>query len=84
MKKYIKKPVPLQYKYKKFIAIVEKCRYMIKGFAAILGFIWLLSVCALDSESWIPAIVCCASGLCLVAYCWLHDFWVFNFRDGEN
>lgn len=43
-------------------------RLMLKATAAISGTLLVLSVCALDSASWIPTIVCFAS-LGVLALC---------------
>lgn len=43
---------------------------LLKAFAYIMGFLLLLSGCALDSDSWIPHIVffICMAWLALFAY----------------
>lgn len=47
---------------------------ILKTVMAVDGFIWLMSVCALDSESWIPLIVCIASG-CILALFAIANGW---------
>lgn len=45
-------------------------KIILKTTAAIMGILFILSGCALDSDSWIPYIVCYGSGawLALFAY----------------
>lgn len=43
---------------------------ILKTTAYIMGILWILSACMLDSASWLPFWVCCGSGawLALFAY----------------
>ena len=78
---YKKKKVPFRFKHETLIGVVAKS---MEVFMAIIGLIFILSVCCIDSNTWIPMIVCVASALLMVVCAWLHDFWVLNFMDGEN
>lgn len=31
---------------------------VLKAIAYVVGTVWIISACAIDSESWIPTIVC--------------------------
>lgn len=48
-----------------------------KAIAYIVGTLWIISACAIDSESWIPTIVCavCTAYLALFSYAnnWFED-----------
>jgi len=46
---------------------------ILKTVMAVDGFIWLMSVCALDSESWIPLMVCVVTGCILALFCIAND-----------
>lgn len=48
---------------------------LIKLSALIALTAWLLSACALDSDSFVPTIVCVLSGLYFVAISYANDFW---------
>lgn len=43
---------------------------ILKAIAYIVGTLWIISACAIDSESWIPTIVCavCTAYLALFSY----------------
>jgi hypothetical protein len=41
--------------------------------AAFMGVVWLVSVCAVDCESWIPTIICAISTLWLGLYVYKKD-----------
>ena len=38
-------------------------KYIFNAFNILVGILWLISVSALDSKSWIPTIVCAAATL---------------------
>lgn len=50
---------------------------VLKAIAYIVGTLWIISACAIDSESWIPTIVCavCTAYLALFSYAnnWFED-----------
>ena len=50
---------------------------ILKAIAYIAGTLWIISACAIDSESWIPTIVCavCTAYLALFSYAnnWFED-----------
>jgi hypothetical protein len=50
---------------------------VLKAIAYIVGTLWIISACAIDSESWIPTIVCviCTVYLALFSYAnnWFED-----------
>lgn len=52
---------------------------ILKVVTSIVGFLWLVSVCAIDSASWIPTIICaiCSAYLILFAYAnnWFEDYY---------
>lgn len=52
---------------------------VLKAIAYIVGTLWIISACEIDSESWIPTIVCvcavCTAYLALFSYAnnWFED-----------
>ena len=50
---------------------------VLKAIAYIVGTLWIISACAIDSESWIPTIVCAVrtAYLALFSYAnnWFED-----------
>lgn len=45
-------------------------KYIIKAFNYLVGFIFMFSLCAVDSTAWWPMIVLAASGVYLVFLAW--------------
>lgn len=45
---------------------------ILKTTAYIMGILWIVSACALDSASWIPFYVCCGSGAWLVLFAYAN------------
>lgn len=46
---------------------------------AVIGFVWLVSACAVDSQSWMPTIICAIATLWLAVYVYR-----LNSKDGGN
>ena len=47
---------------------------ILKGFTFFMAFIFLLSACALDSESYIPVIICVLSGAYLTVFAYVNGY----------
>ena len=58
--------------------------FMLKATAWIMGIVWIVSACLLDSASWVPFIACVITGawLCTFAYAngWTNDY----YGDGDD
>lgn len=48
---------------------------ILKATAWIMGILFLVSACALDSDSWIPHIVCMVSLLWLALFAYANGQW---------
>jgi len=48
---------------------------ILKATARIMGILFLVSACALDSDSWIPHIVCMVSLLWLALFAYANGQW---------
>ncbi len=48
---------------------------ILKAVAWIMGILFLVSACALDSESWIPHIVCFVSLIWLALFAYANGQW---------
>lgn len=58
----------------------KTCKYIINTITAIMGTVFLVSACALDSESIIPFIACAVSFVWCAAYLYLSEAFA---SDGE-
>ena len=57
--------------------------FILKFLACLAAFIFMTSACMVDSESWIPFIVCCVSMLYLMTFAYANDFFRGNDRHGR-
>lgn len=55
-------------------------KYIIKAFNYFMGFLFMFSLCALDSESWIPTILCAFSLIYLAVLVLNHA----DYYEGEE
>lgn len=46
---------------------------LIDGITAFMGLLWILSACAVDSDSWLPSIICLITSLWLGVYAYKTD-----------
>lgn len=70
---------------KKFFNPTNKIhKALIYAMNFIAAFTFLISLMALDSESWIPIITWVASGLWLTAYGWANEILYFGETEDEE
>lgn len=56
---------------------------VIKYLMYLVFFLWLVSVCALDSPSWTPTIVCAVCTVILALYSWANN-WFYDYNYEED
>ena len=49
--------------------------YISKLLGGLVGFLFIFSICSLDSEGWWPVVLLVVSGICLFAIAW-HKGWI--------
>ena len=63
--------------------IRKAIKIAIDTFSAIVGLVFVVSMCALDSETWIPVICTVISGAWLTFYAYCKD-WFYTGKGEEH
>ena len=56
---------------------------LLNTITAIMGIVYVISISAVDSETYIPLICMCLSGAWLVFYAWLKG-WVYRLEGSDR
>lgn len=56
---------------------------ILKAIAYVVGTVWIISACEIDSESWIPTIVCAVCTAYLALFSYANDFWEGYYDEDE-
>ncbi len=65
--------------------IFRKIRnYILKTFTLIMGIVFMLSICSLDSDSWIPFVAIAISGGWLWLYAWANGYVYNDDEEGDE
>ena len=57
--------------------------FILKLLASLAGLTFMISGCMIDSESWVPFIVCCVALVYLMTFVYANDFFRGNNRYGR-
>ncbi len=58
--------------------------FILKAIAYICFMVWITAACFVDSDSWIPFIIVCATSAWLILFSYANNWFEGYFDDGEQ